>query len=403
LIILTIFYSASWIYGHLNKTERLYVKEEKLEDARHEKFAKADLPSLLGDLQLVPSPVTGRYILAKEGVNINVETSIDTALQNYIINLLNRSRTYRAAVVVLRPESGRILAMADYRKDGDGETGNLCLYADLPAASLFKIISAAAVMEAKSFTPDTPLFFRGGKHTLYKRQLKQVKDRYTRKTNFRNAFSGSNNPVFGKIGIYDLGRELMTEYSDRFFFNHAIPFDLPLEMSSIDVPDDDFGLAEIASGFNKRTRMSPLHAALITSAVVNNGIMMEPWLVSNIKDESDRILYRVRLSGLSSPINEDTAGKLRTLMRDTVMYGTCRKTFRPLVRKKIFRDVELGAKTGTINDYLDKYKYDWLTAYALPKNGDKGICVTVLAIHGKILGIRAKDIAKNIINYRFTS
>lgn len=63
----------------------------------------------------------------------------------------------------------------------------------------------------------------------------------------------------------------------------------------------------------------------------------------------------------------------------------------------------MGAKTGTINDFLDQYRYDWLTAYALPDNGDEGICITVLAIHGKKLGIRAKEMAKCIINYYFTS
>ena len=56
-----------------------------------------------------------------------------------------------------------------------------------------------------------------------------------------------------------------------------------------------------------------------------------------------------------------------------------------------------------INDTLDQYKYDWLTAYALPDNGDGGICLAVLAIHGKKLGIRAKDLAKYIIDHHYTS
>lgn len=91
------------------------------------------------------------------------------------------------------------------------------------------------------------------------------------------------------------------------------------------------------------------------------------------------------------------------LMKETVLYGTVRKAFLPLRRKKRFRDIELGAKTGTINDPNDRYKYDWVTAYALPRDETKGICVTILAIHGKKLGIRAADMAMQIIRHHFRS
>jgi hypothetical protein len=51
------------------------------------------------------------------------------------------------------------------------------------------------------------------------------------------------------MGIYDLGQEALTDYADRFFFNRSIPFDYPMTSSTIDVPENGFGLAEIASGF----------------------------------------------------------------------------------------------------------------------------------------------------------
>jgi cell division protein FtsI/penicillin-binding protein 2 len=131
--------------------------------------------------------------------------------------------------------------------------------------------------------------------------------------------------------------------------------------------------------------------------------MVEPWLVGRVKDESGRLLYTARLSRLGRPIEENTARQLRILMEDTVVQGTCRKAFHPLRRKKFFKDIELGAKTGTINDYHDRYKYDWVTAYALPKHGDGAICITVLAVHGKRLGIRASEVARYIMNHHFAS
>ena len=113
--------------------------------------------------------------------------------------------------------------------------------------------------------------------------MKKTKNKYTNKTSFKKAFASSVNSVFGKLGIFDLGQEVMSDYADKFLFNEIIPFDFPVEMSTIQIPDDDYGLAEIASGFNRKTMISPLHAALLASVVANNGIMMSPWLVEKIK------------------------------------------------------------------------------------------------------------------------
>jgi peptidoglycan glycosyltransferase len=403
LLLTTIFYTASWIFANFDAETR---RTEKKEDHRPEwenKFSKEDLSGLLQHLNLTGPTETGTYTLAKQGVKFIVKTSIEPELQNYINTLLSHSMTDRAAVIVLKPDTGRILAMVQYEKQQTNDNRILGLEADFPAASLFKIVSAAAAIEAKGFTPDKTLAFRGKRHTLYKSQLKQANGRYTVKTNLKKAFSKSINPVFGKIGIYDLGKDLMKEYADKFLFNHAIPFDLPLGMSTVQVPDDDFGLAEVASGFNKKTRISPLHAALITAAVANNGDIMAPWVVGAVEDNTGKVLYRAVPSRLASPLKPHTAETLRILMRETVVSGTGRKAFRRLRRKRSFKNIELGAKTGTINDERDQFKYDWITAYALPRHGDGGICISILAVHGEKLGIRASEMAGYVINHYLSS
>ena len=402
-VLVIISYTGSWLFAQLWLAHDRPLKNRERKNSRPEKLVKQDLPGLLEGLDLSLNPVKQHYLLEKNGTKLRIETSLDTALQGYILKLLHRSRTFKTAVVVLRPNTGQILAMASYDKNGTGGKENLCLQANYPAASLFKIVSAAAAIEACGFTPDRPAVFRGRKHTLYRSQLNPGIGRYSRKTSFRKAFSGSINPVFGIIGIHDLGRQSMTEYANKFFFNQAIRFDLPVTMSRIRIPKDDFGLAEIASGFNKKTLISPLHASLITAAIANRGTMLEPWLVRRIKDESGGVSYRARRSRLARPIKEETAELLKTLMAHTVLHGTCRSAFRPLRRKRVFQGIELGAKTGTINDDLDQHKYDWITAYALANGGDRGICISVLAIHEEKLGLRANDLARYIINYYYTS
>lgn len=353
------------------------------------------------DLDLNPEELNDRLVIESGGRSFIVESSIDSDLQEYVADLLEKSHTVRAAVVVLRPDDGRVLAMAGYDTDGNGE--RLCLEADFPAASLFKIVSAAAALEHAGFTPEKKVYFDGYKYSLRKQQLKQTRGRYSTETSFKEAFGASINPVFGKLGIYDLGQELMSDSAERFFFNRSIPFDFPVDRSVVHVPADDFGLAEIASGYNKRTVISPLHAALLASAVANDGVMMRPWMIKRILREDGKVVYQGGPSRMADAVSKETADRLRIMMQETVKHGTCRRSFYRLRVNKAFKDVELGAKTGTMGDVTGRFTYEWLTAYAIPRDGTKGICVAVMGVHGEKLGIGAGELGRIIINHYLSS
>lgn len=392
---------AAWLAGHFSQASFSPSDLEKKAPIVSDERPRPDPKKLLAELDLADASVKDHFMLQRGDARLLIDSSLDSELQSYILRLLQRSKTLQAAVVVLQPQDGRVVAMANYQDEGEVE--NLCVKADFPAASIFKIVSAAAALESAGFSPDKPVFFQGRRYTLYKRQLKQTVNRYTNKTSFKKAFALSINPVFGKLGIYELGQELIAEYADRFLFNQEIPFDFPVAKSTIEIPSGDYGLAEIASGFNKKTMISPLHAAMLTSAVANNGIMMAPWLVERISNESGQYLYERRPSPLMSPVSAETAEALKVLMRGTVEYGTCRKSFRSLRRKKAFRNVDFGAKTGTINDIKDEFKFDWFAGYALPENGLRAICVAVLGVHGEKLGLRSSQLGRYIIQHYLKS
>lgn len=399
--LLLAFFSVTWLGDYLRPTSEESPSEKKAEAPEPGKQkAVPAVKALLKDLEPDFKHAWGPVAFEKDGQNFTLHSSLDFALQDYTLRLLQRSRTLQAAVVVLRPSDGRVLAFVYYDQNGKAE--NLCLRADFPAASIFKIVTAAAAMETAGFTPDSKVHFAGRKYTLYKRQLRKKKGKYSATLSFRRAFATSINPIFGKLGIYELGREVLSEYAAKFFFDQPIPFDFPLEKSFIKVPSDDFGLAEIASGFNKKTLISPLHAALLAGAVANDGVMMAPWMVERIENDTGETLYSNSPQVLGTPVSKETAGDLRELMRETVLYGTCRDSFRSLRRKKRFRNVDLGAKTGTINDRKDRYKFDWFTAFALPEDEREGICVAVLGVHGEKLGLRAHELGRYIIKHQLT-
>jgi len=400
-VLVILFFAAVWLSNTRNRTAQKPTQPEKKIVTPHQALSRKDLAFFLNDDANDSSALAEQFVHKKDGVGYTIRTTIDTKLQKYIARLLKRSRTLQSAVVVLNPYDGRVLAMVGHDADGNGD--NFSLRADYPAASLFKIVSAAAALEAAGFTLDKTLYFKGSKYTLYKYQLEPSKGRYSRKTTFRKAFASSNNSVFGKMGIYDLGQNVLAVYAEKFFFNKPIAFDLSLAASAIEVPADDFGLAEISSGFNKRTLISPLHATLLAAVAANRGEMPTPWLVDTIRDETGKVVYHADPSVLNSPVSSKTAAGLKILMQDAVRYGTSRKAFRRLRRKKVFKKFELGAKTGTINDKTDQFKYDWLTAFALAPDGINGICIGILGVHGKILGVRSTEFARAIISYYFSS
>jgi len=380
------------------------------EEPKPKTLSTEDLRGLLAQIKLTNVPFAQVYHVEAPGGRYTLETSIDRDLQRFVMDLLNRSMTQHSAAVVIRPDNGQVLAMASYENNGNGGKGeNLCLRADFPAASLFKIIAAAAAVENRGMNPETPLTFRGQKYTLYKSQLKEDKAKKGKKQNpgtqttLREAFSDSINPVFGKLGIHYLGSDLISEYADRFLFNHLVPFDFYVAPSRFVKPMDDYALAEAASGFNKRTLISPLHAGLITASIANGGTMMTPWLVKTVRNDAGDVLYEAAPSVLASPINKKTASKMMVLMEGTVVEGTAKRAFQPLQRKRELRYVDLGAKTGTINGATDHCKYEWMTVFVLPSDGDGGLCITVMTAHGEKIGVRAKDIARLIIDRQYCS
>jgi len=400
-VVVMLVFSVVWLSDHLRQSRPEPPTVKIQGNLRPEPSTRIDLKASINGLAKDSAKLSKPIILHAGGRRYFISTGIYTKLQKYILKTLNRSRTQQSAVVVMDPHDGRLLAMVNY--DANGHSDNLCLQADFPAASLFKIVTAAAALEGADLSIDQSLYYRGSKHTLYKSQLKTKKDRWTTQTKFRKAFALSNNAVFGKIGIYDIGQSKLIRYADKFFFNRPIPFDLPVAVSRVEVPTDDFGLAEIASGFNKDTLISPLHAALLAAVAVNKGYMPTPRLVDSIRNESNKVIYQAPRPVMTASVDRQTARDLKILMQDAVRYGTVRTAFRKLRRKKRFKNFDLGAKTGTINDRMDRFKYDWVTAFAISPDGAGSICVSVLTVHGKILGTRSTEMVRAIVDYYFST
>ena len=361
-------------------------------------FSKSEIRSVLGS-QLIPTPLRDAFSLRSEGHTFRVHTSIDTSLQNWISSKLDLKTTERIGIVLLEPSTGRILTVSGH--DKINPSSNPCFDSRFPAASIFKIVTAVAAVEKCGFTPSTTFTYHGNKHTLYRSQLKDQKSKYTQRITLRDSFAQSVNPVFGKLGIQYLEKEDIEKYALSFGFNQAIPFDRPVSPSSLVLNDDLFNRAEIASGFNRRTTLSPLHGALMASAILNRGSLLEPTLIDEIIDESGEPVYQRQKSKIGQAMSPETAAIMLELMTATIRSGTSRKAFRGYLRDKTLSNLIIGGKTGSISSYSNEIKYDWFVGFAGRKNKDDAIAISVMVAHDGHVGKKASSYARLAIKAYF--
>ncbi len=333
------------------------------------------------------------------------QTSIDPDITRFVYKLIEREKKKKRgnpediSIVILDPDKGSILSMLGYSAVYDDK--NICLTARFPSASLFKIVTAAAAIEKKGYQPQTKLTFNGSKYTLYKSQLKSKKNRYTNTISFKNAFAQSVNPVFGKIGAVYLGKEALTEYAELLGFNSQISFDMKMGQSSVTLTDTPYQWAEIASGFNRETLISPLHAALLGSLAVNNGIMIEPSIIDKLTDDQNNTIYKSGTNQIHQAISTNTSSILKTMMNATVKSGTSRKAFKGYKRDKVLSKLYMGGKTGSIFNKKRTIKYDWFVGFAESNSQHKKLVVGIVVGHGKYIGLRAGYYAKTIFREYF--
>lgn len=257
------------------------------------------------------------------------------------------------AVVILQPRTGRVLALNSYSNPNNDKSENnklkgyLFASAQVPAASLAKLITATTAIEVARYTPRTLIEFNGDRKTLYSKQLQRNIDK-KQSLMLREAFAYSVNPVFGRLGLFTLGSNNIYNYAQRYGFNTKIPFELPIEESYFKKPEGDVELAELASGFNESTKVSPMLGALMAGAVSNRGVMIAPTLVDSIVDlVSDETVYRRKATLWRRAATERTATQLIPLMEDVAKYGTAKDDFKNIKNSPRFNSFLYGGKTGS--------------------------------------------------------
>jgi len=317
--------------------------------------------------------------------------SLDSSLQNLGKSLMKRYKPLYGAIIAMHPNSGRVISIVSFKHDSVSDLGNISFRSIFPAASVFKTITAAAAIEEAGFDAQSLVKHVGRNHTLYKYQLEKEPGQFNEIT-LERAYALSINPVFAKVGIYSLGKEKLESFSHKFGFNTVIPFELEIEMSQMIIGDSLFELAELASGFNQQTTISPFHGALMASTISENGKMPQPFLVDSVT-RKDSCVYKAQNRTWKTPINGHTAGELRKMMQSVSSYGTARKSFKYIRQSPRFNNIQYGGKTGSV-DRDGIGRVDWFIGFARdPVDSTQRIAVSVVTVHGAYWTVHSSFIA----------
>jgi len=330
---------------------------------------------------------------------LKVLYTFDFELQKELEGLLRQYGSDYASAVAMDPATGRILAMASY-EEGKPSKENWALKASFPAASIFKIVTASAALEKYKVSPEMEMGYTGGNYKLYKKDLFNENERWARSITFKEAFARSINIFFGKLALKFMHADDLMTYAQKFYFNKDLKADMPVESGrALLTSVDPFHVAEVASGYNNQNTLSPVHGAMIASAIVNDGEMKSPYVVESLMRPDGTPVYKSMILSLESPISITTAKKLRDLMNETVEHGTSRKSFRELARVKEFSMVEAGGKTGSLNGLSPKGKTDWFVGYA--RLGTRMLAVSVVTVNKNYWKVKSSYVAQKLIRKHF--
>ncbi|KQX62369.1 MULTISPECIES: penicillin-binding protein 2 [unclassified Streptomyces] len=337
-------------------------------------------------------------ITGKEKEGGSVVTTLNAAAQKAAYKGLGDKK---GAVAAIEPSTGKILALVSTpsydpskfagssdtdqeawnavqkKNDADDPMLNRALRETYPPGSTFKVVTAAAALEngevsgvdEKTDTPDPfPLPQSTNKLTNEHGTCENATLRY--------ALMVSCNTVFAKMAD-NVGNEKMIEQAEKFGFNET-ELDTPVRAAKSTYPEDNppqNALDGIGQGSNAAT---PLQMAMVASAVANDGKLMKPYMVDQLKAPNLDTLETTEPQQLSQAVSSKTAQALQEMMETVVNdpQGTGGKA-------KI-DNVVVGGKTGTAQHGLNNSEkpYAWFISYAKLSDGSAPVAVAVVVEDG---------------------
>lgn len=271
--------------------------------------------------------------------------------------------------------------------------------------STFKVVTSAAGLESGLVTPDSPVYPRSSGYVapLTNRPLRNFGGETCGGALF-DVLRVSCNTAFAQMGAETIGPDRMIERAKAFGFDTDVPIDLPdparsnfpdnfgKRLSTIEqfyarqggqplsttppgvepvyVVENTPALAQASIGQND-VRATPLEMAMIAGAIANDGVMMKPHVMREIREQDGSLVTSYDPQPWRVAVSPQTAATLRQAMIGVVQGGTA--------TRMAIDGFVVGGKTGTAQLGTDPPKsHAWIIGFAGLPDQPPSVAVAVL-------------------------
>lgn len=335
----------------------------------------------------------------------NVYTTLDVALQEAAYKALD---TYKGAIIVTEPSTGKILAMVSKPDFDPNEIADIWdeLVADqsssvlvnratqglYPPGSTFKIVTALEYIRENPDTWEAYSFNCPGYYSEDDNRINCYHGISHGKVDFTTSFAKSCNSSFANIGM-TFDKDEFAATLKKLLFNEELPVKFNYAKSNVtmDASSSTADMMQTAIGQGK-TQMTPLHLNMITAAIANGGIMMKPYVIDHVENSNGNVIKNFSPSSYGKVMSEEEAQILTALMTAVVEEGTATRISG--------LSYTVAGKTGSAEyNNVKGDSHAWFTGFA-PVD-DPQICVTVIVEGAGSGGDYAVPIAKRVFNAWF--
>ncbi len=239
--------------------------------------------------------------------------------------------------------------------------------------STFKVVTGSIGVQSGRVTPEEPVYPSVSSYTPPQttRPLSNFAGEVCGGTLF-TILAQSCNTSFAQMGTETLGPDIMVDGVASFGFNQVPPIDLPGAVESrfpVDFADNLPALAQasIGQGDNSAT---PIQMALVAAAVANDGVMMAPHVMKEIRDGEGAVVDDEPVDVWKQPISAESAATMRQAMYGVVQGGT-------LTGVAEIPGFDVGGKTGTAQTGNDTNN-TWVIEFVGPPGQKPELAIAVI-------------------------
>jgi penicillin-binding protein A len=360
------------------------------------KSAAPALPSFNG-LDLLRLDVRPSKVMAPLDEGRKAELTLDPVIQRALRAEMESYRIPQAGVVMIEVKTGRVIAYASYV--GEGEKVDVNVRADAPAASVFKVVTGAALVEKAGLGAETEQCYHGGKSRISPDELEENPRRDKWCATLGIAMGRSLNVVFARLAQKHVTPEDLTAVGGALGFGMPVPFVVPNQAPEIKIPADPLEFARASAGF-WHTTLSPLAGASLAQTVANGGVTLEPRIVASVTKDKDVLWKDDRPPRVvRRAVRPETAAELTRMMVQTVSNGSAYKSFHDASGKPYLPDLSIAGKTGTLGDATGARLYTWFVGFAPADQPE--IAVSALVVNTPSWQIKAPQLARDALRAYF--